>query len=328
MSKTLLTGGAGFVGSHLARRLVDGGHAVDLVDNFSRGANDETIASLQRSDGVRLLERDLRRPGALHDADDDYDFVVHLAAIVGVANVVGQPYDVLLDNVTMTQEALALAGRQRGLQRFLFASTSEVYSGTLENFELTIPTPEQTPLALPELDRPRTTYMLSKLYGEAMCHNSGVPFTIVRPHNVYGPRMGMAHVIPELLQRAHAATKGRLEVFSVEHSRTFCFVDDAVEMVARCLESSGCEGQTLNVGTQAPEVSIGDLAALIVNVVGKKLEIVPRPATHGSPERRCPDMSKTSELTGYVSRVELEEGVRRTWEAYRAGVLEPATARA
>lgn len=324
MSKALLTGGAGFVGSHLARRLAETGHIVHLVDDFSRGSNDDVIASLQRSGSVRLLERDLRQPGALDDADDDYDYVVHLAAIVGVANVVGRPYGVLLDNVSMTEQALALARRQQSLQRFLFASTSEVYSGTLEKFGLAIPTPEDAPVTLPELDRPRTTYMLSKLYGEAMCHNAGVPFTIVRPHNVYGPRMGLAHVIPELLQRAHETTDGRLEVFSVQHRRTFCFVDDAVEMLARALESPGCEGETLNVGTQAPEVSIGDLAALIVDVVGKELEIVPKPATPGSPERRCPDMSRTAELTGYTSRVTLEDGVRRTYEAYRADVFEPS----
>jgi nucleoside-diphosphate-sugar epimerase len=168
--------------------------------------------------------------------------------------------------------------------------------------------------------------MLSKLYGEAMCRHAGVPFTCVRPHNVYGPRMGLAHVIPELLQRAHDASDGRLEVFSVEHRRTFCYVDDAVEMIARALESPRCEGATLNVGTQAPEVTIGELAALIVSVVGKKLEIVPGPTTPGSPERRCPDMSRTAELTGYTSRVALEDGVRRTYEAYRETVFEPAAA--
>jgi UDP-glucuronate decarboxylase len=326
VSKALLTGGAGFIGAHLAQRLVAEGYAVDLLDNFSRGANDETLAELQRSDGVRFLERDLLQPGALEKADEDYDYIVHLAAIVGVANVVGRPYDVLWDNVRMTENAIALARRQNGLRRFLFASTSEVYGGTLEHFGLEVPTPEQTPLALPDLDRPRTSYMLSKLYGEAMCQHAGLPFTIVRPHNVYGPRMGLAHVIPELLQRAHNATDGRLEVFSVEHRRTFCFVNDAVELISRSLESPRCEGQTLNVGTEAPEVTIGELAALVVGVVGKELEIVPRPATPGSPKRRCPDMSRTAELTGYRSRVPLEEGIRRTYEVYRTRVFEPAAA--
>jgi len=157
-----------------------------------------------------------------------------------------------------------------------------------------------------------------------MCHQAGVPFTIIRPHNVYGPRMGLAHVIPELLWRAHNATDDRLDVFSVDHRRTFCYVDDAVEMMVRATESAQCEGETLNVGTQAPEVAIGELAAVIVKVVGKELEIVPRQPTPGSPERRCPDMSKTTALTGYEPRVGLEEGIRRTYDAYRTDVFEPA----
>jgi nucleoside-diphosphate-sugar epimerase len=327
VSKALLTGGAGFIGSHLAQRLVGLGYDVDLVDDFSRGANDEVIADLQRSGRVRLLERDLRDPAALDDADDDYAIVAHLAAIVGVANVLERPSDVLTANVLMTDHAMSCARRQRGLDRLLFISTSEVYAGTLEHFELPVPTPETTPIALPDLARPRTTYMLSKLYGEAMAHHSGLPFTIVRPHNVYGPRMGLAHVIPELLQRAHHAADGRLEVYSVDHRRTFCYIDDAVEMIVRALREPRCAGATLNLGTQAPEVSIREVAELVAHVVGKDLEIVPLPATSGSPTRRCPDMSRTTELTGYASQIGLEDGIRRTYEAYRDRVFDAAPPR-
>jgi UDP-glucose 4-epimerase len=292
------------------------------VDDFSRGANDDMIASLARSGNVRVIERDLRHAGALDDADRDYEYIVHLAAIVGVANVVAGPYDVLRANAAMTAEAISLARRQHALKRFLFASTSEVYAGTLEHFTLPLPTPETTPLAIPALDHPRTSYMLSKIYGEAMCHAAGLPFTILRPHNVYGPRMGLAHVIPELLKRAHFATDGRLEVFSVDHRRTFCYVEDAVEMIVRAAESPVSEGQTLNIGTQEPEVTIGDLAALVAKVVGKELELVPLPTTPGSPSRRCPDMARTIELTAYEPVVSLEEGVRRTYDAYVTRVFD------
>lgn len=322
MSKALITGGAGFIGAALAQRLVRDGHVVHLVDDFSRGRNDDVIAALERSDLVQMLEHDLRRPAALDRLDTDYDYIVHLAAIVGVANVAARPYEVLRDNVLMTEAAISLARRQRSLRRFVFASTSEVYAGTLEHFMLPIPTPPSTPLALTSLERPRTSYMLSKIYGEGMCQHAGVPFTIVRPHNVYGPRMGFAHVIPELLQRAYSAADGPLEVFSVDHSRTFCFIEDAVELMVRAAESPGCLGETLNIGRESPEVTIGELAALVVSVVGRDIEIVPLPATAGSPERRCPDMRKTVELTGYEPRAELEEGIRRTYEAYRAEFFE------
>ena len=324
--KALITGGAGFIGAHLAEHLVEKGFGVDVVDDFSRGTHDEAIASLEASGRVRLLERDLRPPGALEDCDSDYDYIVHLAAVVGVANVVARPSDVLRDNISMLQEVTSLAHRQSSLRRFLFASTSEVYAGTLENFTLPMPTPETAPLALPDLARPRTTYMLSKIYGEAIVRHAGVPFTIVRPHNVYGPRMGLAHVIPELLQRAHASSDGRLDVFSVHHRRTFCYVDDAVEFLVRAVETPQSEGQTLNVGSQRPEVSIGELADIVISVVGKDLKVVSREATPGSPERRCPDMTKTIRLTNYEPQVSLDEGVRRTYEAYRTRVFEPAAA--
>ena len=113
--------------------------------------------------------------------------------------------------------------------------------------------------------------------------------TVVRPHNVYGPRMGLAHVIPELLQRAHDAEDGgRLEVHSVDHRRTFCFVSDAVEMIARASQVPAGEGQVLNIGKPAPEIPIGDLAEIVIEVVGRRLEIEPLPAHPGSPDAALP----------------------------------------
>jgi nucleoside-diphosphate-sugar epimerase len=168
--------------------------------------------------------------------------------------------------------------------------------------------------------------MLSKMYGEAMCHHADVPFTILRPHNVYGPRMGLAHVIPELLQRAHAASPGdALKVASVDHRRTFCYVEDAVEMVCAAARSPDCAGETLNIGVDEPEVSIGELAELVVETVGTPLEIVALPATPGSPARRWPDLAKTRALTGIRPQVGLPAGLRRTYEWYRGHVFEPRT---
>lgn len=320
MSRALITGGAGFVGLHLARHLVGRGIEVDVVDDFSRARQDG--AALTALDGARVLERDLRQPDALPALDRDYRWIVHLAAIVGVSRVADRPYDVLRDNVLMLDHVLGLARRQSALERFVFLSTSEVYAGTLRYFTLPLPTPETTPLAVSDLAEPRTSYMLSKLYGEAMCHQAGIPFTIFRPHNLYGPRMGLAHVIPELLQRAHQAPDGgSLEVYSADHRRTFCYIDDAIEPIWRAAQSPRGAGRTLNVGTQAPEVRMDELAALVARIVGKTLEIVPLPATPGSPPRRCPDMTQTVSLTGYEPRVGLEEGIRRTYAWYRSNVF-------
>jgi UDP-glucose 4-epimerase len=322
MTRVLITGGGGFIGAHLARTLSEGGNEIDLIDDLSRGKADDDLRELTDRPNVRLLERDLLSPDGIEGLPTDYGLIFHLAAIVGVANVLEAPYRVLRQNVELLNAVLDLAAAQPALERFVFASTSEIYAGTLELSELPIPTPEDVPLTVPDPQRPRASYMLSKLYGEALAHQSGLPATVVRPHNVYGPRMGMAHVIPELLQRAHeAADGGTLEVYSVDHRRTFCFVADAVELIARAAESSEAEGETLNVGTEGPEVSIGELAEMVLATVGRRLEIEPLPAHPGSPERRCPDMSKAARLTGYSAKVPLEEGLRRTYDWYRQAVF-------
>jgi UDP-glucose 4-epimerase len=326
MTKVLITGGGGFIGTHMARRLAEPGNEVHLLDNFARGSRDRDLEELLERPGVRLLERDLLVPDATGDLDRDYGLIVHLAAIVGVANVLEAPYRVLHDNLALLLPLLDLAGEQASLERLVFASTSEVYAGALELGTLPIPTPEDALIAVPDLRKPRTSYMLSKLYGEALCLQSGLPVTVIRPHNVYGPRMGLAHVIPELLQRAHAAADGgRLEVYSVEHRRTFCHVSDAVEMIVRAAREPRCVGEVLNIGSEHPEVRIGDLAELIVRVVGRDLAIEPLPATPGSPARRLPDMSKTRALTGCEAQVALEEGVRETYDWYRQNLF-PAAA--
>jgi nucleoside-diphosphate-sugar epimerase len=323
VSTVLITGGAGFIGGFLAKLMAEQGHTVHLIDSLARGRRDRFLGDLLAAGRVTLLERDLLRPDAVSDLAADYTHIFHLAAILGVQNVLEQPYRTLCDNIRLLETVLTLAGRQSRLERVVFASTSEVYAGSLELLDMPIPTPEGTPLALPPLEHPRTSYMLSKLYGEAMVRHAGVPFTIIRPHNVYGPRMGLAHVIPQLLEKAYrTADGGTIQVFSVDHRRTFCFVDDAVEMIARAAATPACAGEVLNVGNESPEITIGELAAVIVRTVGKRLTIDAKPATPGSPARRCPDMTRMATLTGYRARVSLEDGVRRTYAWYRPMVFE------
>ncbi len=323
MHKVLITGGAGFVGGFLAQGLAEQGCTVHLVDNLARGVRDRFLSELLARGRVQLFERDLLRAGSLNDLDSDYTHVFHLAAILGVQRVLEQPYPTLRDNVLLLEASLAWARRQPRLERFVFTSTSEVYAGSLGLLDMPIPTPEDTPLAVSALDQPRTSYMLSKIYGEAMVRHAGLPFTILRPHNFYGPRMGRSHVIPQLLERAHrASANGILEVFSVDHRRTFCFIDDAVEMLMRAATCARGAGQVLNAGSESPEITIGELAEKIVQVVGKSLTIVPKPATPGSPRRRCPDMSRMVAVTGYRAQVPIEEGLRRTYAWYRRMVFE------
>ena len=324
MKKALITGGAGFIGGHLTARLLADGFEVDLLDNMSRGVADDLIEDFRRNPKVGFVQADLRDPAGVGSLGSDYTHVFHFAALLGVQNVIDHPFEVLRANVDMVETMLDLAARQDALERFVFPSTSEVYVGTLQHFELPLPTPETTPLAVSALDQPRTSYMLSKIYGEALVHHSGLPFTIVRPHNFYGERMGLSHVIPELLSKIHRMSDGdELLVASMDHSRTFCHIDDAVEYIVRLLGDGGLNG-TFNVGVQEPEVTIGELARLLVSTVGRDVVIVPGDVTAGSPSRRAPHMGHTISVTGHHPAVSLEAGVRRVYDWYRERIFEGA----
>jgi len=322
--KILITGGAGFIGGHLANRLLQNdGVQIDLLDNFSRAVHDPFLEQLKARPNVGLVEKDLLEHGSLDDLDDDYTHIVHFAAIVGVVHVLNKPYEVLRKNEGMMFAALDLAHRQKNLERFVFASTSEIVAGTLLQYGIDVPTPETTPICVPDPSDVRHTYLLSKLYGEALCHHSGLPFTCVRPHNVYGPRMGLVHVVPELAKKIHALEEGdELEVFSPDHKRAFCYVDDAVEIIARLMTGGDdCTG-VFNLGTQDPEVTIKQVAQTVVDVIGKPVKLVDGPTMTGSPTRRCPDMSKTTSACGYASQVSLKDGISNTLAWYDEHVFQ------
>lgn len=323
--KVLITGGAGFMGLHLARRLLADGYYVHLADNFSRGVEDAELQTVLANPSASFSSLDCLDSKAVASLPLDFDYIFQLAAIIGVEHVMQSPYRVLMDNLQLMDNLIQHAKRQSQLKRFLYPSTSEVYAGTLAAFDLTIPTPETTALALTELEHPRTSYMLSKISGECLCHYADIPYTIFRPHNVYGPRMGLAHVVPGQLQKAWKADDGaEVAVPSVNQTRCFCYIDDALEQLIRMMSNENCKGETLNLGTQNPEVTIAELANTCHEVVGRQVVIKSEPPAPGSPARRSPDMSKTSQLIGYESQIPLREGIEKTFAWYRENVFSGA----
>ena len=317
--KVLITGGVGFIGMHLARYIAKKNIEVVIADKFDDAdieSDDDLVALLQQGNVtygcVDLLDgRSLNRLGS------DYTHIVHLAAIVGVQNVFTGPYNVLKNNNDLLVNVVDFAKKQENLDRFVFASTSEVYAGTLHHGDLSFPTPENSALILPSLSSKRTSYMLSKIYGEALCWQSDLPFTIIRPHNIYGPRMGMRHVIPELLKKIANSNNGELGIYSSEHSRTFCFVDDAVKMIFQLLVQTQSVREIFNVGNEGPEIKMKDLAKLICECVGKDLLVKDLGTHEGSPSRRVPAMDKLRSFVKLESSVPLYDGIRLCHHWYK-----------
>ena len=321
MKKVLVTGGAGFIGYHLANKLLKNDYQIDLLDNFSRGVNDKYLSDLEENKKINFINADLLSSLTIDQIDHDYSYIYHLAALIGVQHVIKSPYEVLTKNFILFQNTMKIAKQQKKLERFIFASTSEVYAGTLQHFGLDFPTPEKTPLTVSNLNESRTSYMLSKIYGEAMCLHSGVPVTIIRPHNFYGPRMGLSHVIPEIMKKVVDSENGLVDVFSVNHKRTFCHINDAVEMIQLLAESIQTIGKSYNIGNDDEEITIGDLAQKIINLIGKDVVINPLPTTQGSPERRCPNISKLKKATSYIKKNSLDKGLQNTFDWYNENVF-------
>ncbi len=312
--KALIIGGAGFIGLSLAKLLINKNFVVDIIDSFSRGKKDNDLQLFLNNKRAQLIEVNIKKLEPIDDIALDYDFIFHFAAVLGVDNVIKNPYKVLDENILLTTNAINLAKKQKLLKKFIFTSTSEIYAGTLQHNLLKIPTEESSLIALPDLNRPRSTYMLSKIYGEALCIHSKLPYLIFRPHNIYGPRMGLSHVVPQIMQKCCKLDNGTyLEVFSPYHTRTFCFIETALKQMYELTINDTAINDTFHIGQEKPEIKIFKLAEKIISLTSKELKIRQMQNTLGSPERRCPSMKKTYKFVKDMKEVSLTEGLEVTY---------------
>lgn len=309
--RVVVTGGGGFIGAHLVKRLVRDGWNVAVVDTMVRG-DPSRIADV--GDSVELFTCDVRDEGALEKAFGGADVVMHLAAINGTENFYKRP-ELVLDVGLRGALAVVNAGRSVGVPDLVVASTAEVYQTPA-----IVPTPENVALTLPNSLNPRYSYGGSKIATELIAFNYAQEHyrkvQVFRPHNVYGPDMGWKHVIPQFIMQVVAncneAAGGKIP-FRIQgqgtETRAFCYVDDIVDGILT-MYRFGQHREIYHIGNDS-EVTVRDLANHVGRIMGVGLDIQPGEAAEGGTPRRCPDISKMRGL-GYRPGVSLEEGLERT----------------
>ncbi|CAL9367759.1 dTDP-glucose 4,6-dehydratase [Streptomyces sp. enrichment culture] len=311
--RVLITGGLGFVGATLAKSLVEAGNSVTLLDFGTPTGSTAQALGLLDDPKVTCACGDATEPETFAQLSDDYTHIVHAAAVLGVQRVARESLLTLDVNIRGTQLCLDFASRQRDLRRVVVLSTSEVY-GRQANA-----TPETASLRL-DTDSLRWSYAASKVAAEflAMAYRAerGVPTTIVRPFNVYGPHRSLGNAMTTFVSRAL-----RDEEITVtgdgKQRRSWCHVTDFVDGINRCLAMDAALGETFNLGNDSAALTIRELAELIIELSGSRSSV--RLLGDDTPDvvDRSPDIDKARRLLGYRPAVDLETGVASLIRAMR-----------
>jgi UDP-glucose 4-epimerase len=310
--RIVITGGAGFIGTTLARRLVDDNDVVAL-DNMHRDALSGT--ELAEHPRFELVQGDVLDADLLKGVTEGATHLVHCAAIAGVDTVLESPVRTMRVNLIGTYNALEAAVATRDtLERFLDFSTSEVF-GT-HAFRVA----EGQVSTIGSVGEARWTYAVSKLAGEHMAHayhdELRLPTVTVHPFNVYGPGQIGGGAIRAFIEAALAGLDLTIHGDGSQ-IRAWCYVDDMVEASLLCLEHPGAVGHTFNVGNPRSTVTIYDLAQRIRRLAGSGGEIVFQPLHYTDIELRIPNVEKAREVLGFEAKVDLDEGLAQTIAWYR-----------
>ncbi|PWH16112.1 MAG: NAD-dependent dehydratase [Ardenticatenia bacterium] len=317
--RALVTGGAGYIGSHLVDELLANGYQVTVLDNLSTGK----IANIQHhleNPHFRFVCDSLLNASLVDRLIAECDVVFHLAATVGVKYVVENPLLCIVTNVRGTE--VVLESCYRYWRRVVIASSSEVY-GKSEK----VPLSEEDDSLLGPTAVGRWSYALSKALDEHLAfayHRQGLPVSVVRFFNSYGPRLdprGYGSVVARFIGQALSGQP--ITVYDDgRQTRCFTFVSDTVRGTLMTVSSSKAEGKALNIGTDR-ETAIGDLAQMVREITGARVDIVhiPYREAYGpyfeETRRRVPDVRRARELLGFEAQVPLEEGLRQTIEWFK-----------
>lgn len=306
--KFLVTGGSGFIGSALVKRLIRDGYFVRVLDNNSRGAR-KKLADVETK--VDFIEADIRDFDAVEKAAKGMDSIIHLAFVNGTEFFYKKP-ELVLDVGVRGMLSVLDACRRSGIKELILASSSEVYQTPPK-----VPTDESVPLSIPDVLNPRYSYAGGKIISELLAINYGRTgfdrVIIFRPHNVYGPDMEFEHVIPQFILRAveliKKTPKGKIK-FPIQgdgkQTRAFIYVDDFTDGLMKVIE----KGKHLNIYHigNPEEVTIAGLAEKIMEHLGRKAQIVKGQPMVGGTLRRCPNISKLRAL-GFSPKISLDKGL-------------------
>jgi NAD dependent epimerase/dehydratase len=312
---TLVTGAAGFIGSHLTEALVRAGARVRAFVRYN-SRNDYgwlEVCDPGLVEEVEIFRGDLANPEAVRSATEGCEVVLHLGALIPIPYSYRHPREFVTANVEGTLNVLE-ACRALDVARVVHTSTSEVYGTALR-----VPIDEEHPL------QAQSPYAATKVGADKLAlsyqQSFGTPVVVVRPFNTYGPRQTARAVIPTIISQA--LTRDRIELGSTTPTRDFLYVEDTVSGMMCCAERAGVEGEVFNLGT-GREISIGDTAVMIQELLGSDKPIASaddrRRPTDSEVERLVADVGKAETRLAWRSQTEFPEGLRRTVEWMRTAL--------
>ena len=320
MKKVLILGGAGFIGFNIAEKLSEDINCqLTIADNLSRGKKDDYMNKLLLKSNVNLVEGDFTKEDTFQLLESDYDYCYMLASVVGVNNTLKIPGEIIRINTALILNTLEWL-KNGTSKNVVFTSTSENYAGTIDEFGYKVPTPEEVPLSIIDISHPRYTYAVTKILGESgflnYAKSYGFKATIVRYHNVIGPRMGFKHVVPHLAERFLINKESPFKIYGHNQTRSFCHISDAVSGTIGAAESKISNGEIYHIGSDE-EITIEQLIKFAGNYFKYNGDYENAPTFPGSTDRRCPDISKAKKDLGFRPKVHWKEAIQNTLSWYK-----------
>ena len=307
----LVTGADGFIGSHLAEMLCAEGAKVRSLCLYNSLGHWGWLEDSPRKGDMEIVAGDIRDPDLVRGVMADVEIVCHLAALIAIPYSYRAPDSYVQTNVTGTLNMLQ-AARAAGVERFVQTSTSEVY-GTARY----VPIDEAHPL------QPQSPYSASKIASDALAmsfwHSFGLPVTVARPFNTYGPRQSARAVIPTVLSQLLTGAR-EVKLGSLAPTRDLNFVEDTCRGLLAIAGCPAAVGETINIGS-GREISIGDLAQMLIQVAGSDAQVMHDEArlrpVDSEVQRLCCDNAKIARLTGFAPQISLEQGLTQTVAWFR-----------